>query len=119
NAIAEALSFHEGIGAERKAARLRFLRERWMARLQNQPRVKLFTSRDPAMACAIGTVGIEGLEPAAMVDHLWKKRRIIVTPIMHDEYKGLRITPNVYTTLDEVDVFAQAMEDLARRGIPV
>jgi selenocysteine lyase/cysteine desulfurase len=119
NAIAEALSFHEGIGAERKAARLRFLRERWMARLQNQPRVKLFTARDPAMSCAIGTVGIEGIEPAAMVEHLWKTRRIIVTPIVHAEYKGLRITPNVYTTLDEVDVFAQAMEDLVRKGIPV
>jgi selenocysteine lyase/cysteine desulfurase len=117
NAIAEAMSFHEGIGAERKAARLRFLRERWMKRLESAPRVKLYTSRDPAMSCAIGTVGIEGIEPAAMVDHLWKTKRIIVTPIVHAEYRGLRITPNVYTTLEEVDVFADAMEQIARKGI--
>jgi isopenicillin-N epimerase len=102
NAIAEALSFHEGIGAERKAARLRFLRERWMTRLDGESRVRLFTSRDPAQSCAIGTVGIEGLEPAAIVDHLWKSRRIIVTPIVHAEYRGVRVTPNVYTTLEEV-----------------
>ncbi len=29
NAIAEALAFHDGIGIERKAARLRYLRDRW------------------------------------------------------------------------------------------
>jgi selenocysteine lyase/cysteine desulfurase len=119
NAIAEALSFHEGIGGERKAERLRFLRERWMQRLEGQERVQLFTSRDPAMSCAIGTVGIDGLAPAAIVEHLWKTRRIIVTPIVHEEYRGLRITPNVYTTLEEVDVFAEAMEELARKGLPV
>jgi selenocysteine lyase/cysteine desulfurase len=119
NAIAEALSFHEGIGAERKAARLRFLRERWMTRVESIPRVKIFTSRDPAMSCAIGTVGVEGLEPGAMAEHLWKKQRIIVTPIVHPEYKGLRVTPNVYTTLEEVDTFGGALEVLARKGIPV
>jgi selenocysteine lyase/cysteine desulfurase len=118
NAIAEALSFHEGIGAERKAARLRFLRERWMRRVESVPRVRLFTSFDPSMACAIGTFGIEGIDPAAIVDHLWKTRRIIVTPINHDEYRGVRVTPNVYTTLDEVDIFAEALEEVARRGIP-
>ena len=118
NAIAEALSFHEGIGAERKAARLRFLRERWMTRLDEQSRVRLFTARDPAQSCAIGTVGIEGIEPAAIVAHLWQSRRIIVTPIVHDEYRGVRVTPNVYSTLDEIDTFAQAMEDLARQGMP-
>lgn len=118
NAIAEALAFHQGIGAERKAERLRFLRERWMRRLDGQPRVRMFTSYDPAMSCAIGTVGIDGLEPAAIVEHLWKTKRIIVTPIVHDEFKGLRITPNVYTTLREVDVFAEALEEVARRGLP-
>jgi selenocysteine lyase/cysteine desulfurase len=117
NAIAEALSFHEGIGAERKAARLRFLRERWMTRLEDQSRVRLFTSRDPAQSCAIGTVGIDGMEPAAIVAQLWQSHRIIVTPIVHAEYSGVRVTPNVYSTLEEIDTFAQAMEDLAR-GVP-
>ncbi len=119
NAIAEALSFHEGIGGERKAARLRFLRERWMRRLDGQPRVRLFTSYDPAMSCGIGTVGIDGLEPAALVEHLWKTRRIIVTPIVHEEYRGLRITPNVYTTQEEVDALSEALEEVVQKGLPV
>jgi isopenicillin-N epimerase len=119
NAIAEALSFHEGIGAERKAERLRYLRERWMARLETDPRVRLFTSRDPAQSCAIGTVAIDGIEPGAIVEHLWKTHRIIVTPIVHAEYSGVRVTPNVYTTPEEVDTFATAMEDMAKNGVPV
>ncbi|NIR58514.1 MAG: aminotransferase class V-fold PLP-dependent enzyme, partial [Gammaproteobacteria bacterium] len=46
-AIAEALTFHEGIGAERKAARLRYLRDRWMERVEGLPGVRPYTSRDP------------------------------------------------------------------------
>ncbi|HVQ30683.1 MAG TPA: aminotransferase class V-fold PLP-dependent enzyme, partial [Vicinamibacteria bacterium] len=88
NAIAEALVFQEGIGLERKAARLRYLRDRWMKRLSGQKGVKIHTSFDPAMSCAIGNVGIEGVDTAKLGQHLWDKRRIIVVPILHDEYKG-------------------------------
>ena len=62
NAIAEAIVFHRGIGVERKAARLRYLRDRWMRRLAAKPRVKINTSFDPAMSCAIANVQIEGID---------------------------------------------------------
>jgi selenocysteine lyase/cysteine desulfurase len=117
NAIAEALTFHEGIGGERKAERLRFLRDRWMKRIEGQPRVRLFTSYDPTQSCAIGTFGIADIEPPRIVEHLWKTRRIIVTPIVHPEFAGVRVTPNVYTTPGEVDLFAEAVESILRDGI--
>lgn len=118
NAIAEALAFHEGIGGERKAARLRYLRDRWMRRLEGKPRVHLNTSFDPRMSCALGHVGIDGTDAAALAAHLWKTRRIIVTTMVSSEYQGIRVTPNVYTTLAEVDTFAEAMEEVLRTGIP-
>ncbi len=110
NAIAEALTFHQGIGAERKAERLRYLRNRWMERLNGQSGVTINTSFDPAMSCAIGNVGLDKMEPGELTSHLWKTHQIIVTPIGHPDCKGIRVTPNVYTTLDEVDRFAEAME---------
>ncbi len=113
NAIAEALSFHEGIGIARKSERLRYLRNRWAKRLVQNPRVKLHTNLDPAHSCAIGTVQITGVPTAKVVARLWEKWRIIATPIVHAEYEGLRVTPNVYTTLEEVDTFAAAMESIA------
>jgi selenocysteine lyase/cysteine desulfurase len=118
NAIAEALVFHEAIGGERKAARLRYLRRRWTERLRVLPRVRIHTSDDPAQACAIGNVGVEGVDSAKIAAYLWDRHRIIVVPIKHAEYEGLRVTPNVYTTLDEVDAFAGVMETVATRGLP-
>ena len=117
NAIAEALAFHEGIGGERKAARLRYLRDRWMKRLDGQRGVTLFTSYDPRMACGLATIGIAGLEPNKVVEYLWAKRRILVTPIVHAEFQGIRVTPNVYTTLREVDFFAESLESILRHGL--
>ncbi|MEO7272506.1 MAG: aminotransferase class V-fold PLP-dependent enzyme [Vicinamibacterales bacterium] len=116
NAIAEALTFHEGIGVERKAARLRYLRDRWATRLKTSDRVRMHTNLDPAQSCAIGTVQITGVPPGALVARLWEKWRIIATPIVHAEYEGVRVTPNVYTTLEEVDTFAAAMEEIVKNG---
>jgi isopenicillin-N epimerase len=113
NAIAEALSFHEGIGIERKAARLRYLRNRWATRLQATGRFKIHTSMDPKQSCAIGTVQVLGIETGKAVQQLWDKWRIIATPINHAEYTGIRVTPNVYTTLEEIDTFGDAMEKIA------
>jgi isopenicillin-N epimerase len=118
NAITEALTFQEGVGLERKAARLRYLRDRWMKRLSGQKNVKINTSFDSAMSCAIGNVGIEGVDTAKLSQHLWDQRKIIVVPILHDEYKGLRVTPNLYTTLEEVDIFAEEMEKVIAKGLP-
>ena len=113
NAIAEALTFHEGIGIERKAARLRFLRNRWATRLARHPRIRIHTNLDPAHSCAIGTVQITSVPTPKVVARLWDKWRIIATPIVHAEYEGVRVTPNVYTTIEEVDTFAAAMEEIA------
>jgi selenocysteine lyase/cysteine desulfurase len=116
NAIAEALTFHEGIGAERKAARLRYLRNRWAERLGNSPKFRIHTNLDPAHSCAIGNVQTIGVPTGQVVAQLWEKWRIIATPIVHAEYEGLRVTPNVYTTLEEVDTFITAMEKIAAAG---
>ena len=39
-------------------------------------------------------------------------------PILHEEFQGLRITPNVYTTLGEVDAFARRWRRVIAKGLP-
>lgn len=117
-AISEALTFHQGLGAARKEARLKYLTRYWADRLGEHDRVRLHTSLKPGMSCAIGNVQIEGVDSSAVASHLWKKHRIIITPIKHAEFEGNRITPNVYTTLEELDRFGDAMEDVIKNGIP-
>ena len=116
NAIAEALVFLRGIGIERKAARLRYLKNRWARRLEPIPGVRIHTPFDPAQSCGLANVGLDAVDCQKLGEHLWTKYRIIVVPIKRDDYQGIRVTPNVYTTLDEVDTFAGIVEDVARRG---
>ncbi len=117
-AIGEALLFHHGIGGERKEARLRYLSRYWMDRLKDVPKIRFNTSFDPAQMCAIANVQIEGQDIGKVTGYLFDKHRILVTPIVHDEFQGLRVTPNVYTTLPELDRFCEVIETIARKGLP-
>ena len=115
NAIAEALAFHQAIGIERKAARLRYLKDRWARRLEKQPGVKILTSFDPNQSWGLANISLAGLDVSKVYDHLWAKYRIIVAAIKHAEYSGLRVTPNVYSTLEEIDTFSGAIEELLKQ----
>ena len=114
NAIGEAITFHESIGAERKAARLRYLRNCWMDQVAAHPKVKLMTSQDEAQSCAIGTMQIAGLGAQALTEQLEQQFRIHVRPRFVDgEWEGIRVTPNVFTTLEEIDLFSSAIMQIA------
>jgi isopenicillin-N epimerase len=115
NAIAEALAFHQSIGIERKSARLRYLTDHWVKQVEATPRVKILSSRQPNQAWGLANVSLDGVDVSKAYDFLWTKYRIITAPIKHAEYQGLRITPNIYTTLDELDTFAAAIKQLLKQ----
>ena len=117
-AISEALTFHQGIGAENKEARLRYLRDYWANRLLEHDRIYLNTSQDPRFSCCIGNVGIRGIDTSLVGKYMWDEHRIIITPIKHKEFEGARVTANVYTTIEELERFCDAMEYLANNGLP-
>ncbi len=119
NAIAEAVIFHHSIGGERKAARLRYLRARWSDRLRKYPQMKLLTPDDPEQSCGIGVFDVEGMELSKVASHLYNKWRIVTTSSgTPGEYSCIRITPNVYTTLQDIDTFGDAMEEILTKGLP-
>ena len=118
NAISAALAFHQGIGAERKIARLRYLRDRWAKRLLTESdRVTVLTPLDSDYGGAIGLVSVDGIDIKALPGWLRRHYGIVTVPILHPEFEGLRVTPNVYTTVDEVDQFAEAMLTGIESGI--
>lgn len=118
-AIAEALMFHEGIGAERKAARLRYLFHRWAKRIDGMKGVRILTSYDPQQSCGLATVKIEGMDHAKLGEYLFNEYRIITTPLAeYGGVYGLRVTPNIYTTVRELDLFAEVMERVIQKGLP-
>jgi isopenicillin-N epimerase len=119
NAIAVALAFHRSIGADRKIARLRFLRDRWAKRVLSEGggRARMLTPMGPNESGAIGVIAFDGLEIGKLQPWLYSKHKIVATPIVNDEMQGLRVTPSVYTTLDEVDRFAEVVISAMKTGI--
>jgi len=119
--IADALAFHRAIGIERKAARLYYLTMRWATPLRQVPRIQMFSSLKPGETWGMATVGIDGMDASKIYSSLFDNHRIIVAPLAQGAmpgqqfpYQGVRVTPNVYTTVDEVDTFVRAMTKLAK-----
>ena len=116
-AIAEALTFHEGIGPARKVARLRYLTSYWAERLLENERVHLNTSLKPGFSGALANFRVDGLNSRDLVQHLWNENRILVTDIHHKDCPGIRVTPALYTTLPELDRFCDGVENVMKTGI--
>jgi selenocysteine lyase/cysteine desulfurase len=118
NAIAVAIAFNRGIGMQRKIARLRYLRDRWAKQvLAASDRAHMITEIGPDKSGAIGVFGIDGMDMGKLGGWLFSKHNIVTTPMVTDEFKGMRITPNVYTTVDEVDLFADRVIAAIKQGV--
>jgi len=113
-AIGKALEFHEMIGSERKEKRLCYLKNYWMERVKDLPKVKINTSLDPKWGCAIGNVAIEGKKPADLEAFLFDKYKIHTVSIEWENIHGVRITPNVYTTIGNLDLLVDGITTFAK-----
>ncbi len=119
NAIAEALVFNEGIGVARKAARFRYLHRRWIDRLRKYKNIRFRTNiDDETQWCGLVNVFIDGVDVRKLCAYLLDEYKIYVIAIGHEECEGIRVTPNVYTMLSEIDLFGDAMETVARGEVP-
>ncbi len=110
--IADAIQFHEKIGIQRKEARLRFLQEYWTKQVRNIKSIMVNTPADTQRACGIANVGVSNLKPAALAKTLLEKYKIWTVAIDYANVQGVRITPHVYTTTDELDVFVKALKSI-------
>lgn len=113
------LDLHELIGSRRKQERMHFLKNYWMDRAQDVPGIFFKTSRDPRFGCAIGVFGIEGKKATALSEQLFAKWKIHTVAIEREAkpgieaaYNHVRVTPNVYTTTDELDRLVEGIRGL-------
>jgi selenocysteine lyase/cysteine desulfurase len=112
-AVLDAINFYKKIGAERKESRLRYLQNYWTTQVRNIDGVILNTPADPARSCAIANVGVKGMSPSLLAETLLKKYNIYTVAIDGANVHGCRITPNVFTTVGELDVLVKALKELA------
>ena len=115
-AICEAITFNQNIGIDRKAARLRYLRDRWANALGSHPKIRILHNPSPEMSCGIGMLGLPDGDLPALGRALETKHGIYTAVAGHPEYTGMRITPSVYTTLRDIDYFVRAVETELKRA---
>ena len=113
-AIGKALEFHEMIGIERKEKRLCYLKNYWAEKVKDIPGVKLNTSLNPKWGCAIANVAVDGKKPAELENFLFDKYRIHTVGIEWENIHGVRITPNVYTTIGQLDLLVDGIRAFAK-----
>ena len=113
-AIGKAIDFYDMIGPKRKEDRLQYLKNYWMEKVKNIPKVQFSTSMKPGFACAIGMVNIEGKKPAEFENFLLDKYKIHTVSIEWENIKGIRITPNVYTTTNNLDLLVEGITRFAK-----
>lgn len=111
--IEDSIEYYNMIGAERKESRLRFLQEYWTSKVRNTPRIIINTPVESKRACGIANVGIEGIKPGDLAKRLLDEHQVYTVAIDGANVHGCRITPNVYTTTDELDQFVKALKTLA------
>lgn len=113
-AIGKAVEFHEMIGSERKEKRLHYLKNYWFDKVKETPKVKLHTSFLPKWGCAIGNVSVEGRKPGELDGFLLDKYRVHTVGIEWENIKSVRVTPNVYTTTENLDVLVDGIKAFAK-----
>lgn len=117
-AIGTAIDFHNIIGAKRKEARLRYLKDFWTEKAVKLPKAKLVTSLKPNYSCAIANIGIEGWQAQQIEAKLMEKYRIHCVSIIHEKVNGVRISPNVYTTVSDLNFLVKGLTEISELPPP-
>lgn len=113
-AIANALEFYAKIGPQRKEERLRYLQNYWVKKVKDVKNIVINTPDDPKRSCGIANVGIKNLKPSDMAKILLDNHKIYTVAIDGKGVKGCRITPNVYTSVKELDALVNALKDMSK-----
>jgi selenocysteine lyase/cysteine desulfurase len=112
-AIGTAIDFHNVIGAKRKEARLRYLKNYWAEKAAKLPHAKLYTSLKTDYSCALANIGFDGWQAHQIEARLFEKYRIHTVSIIHEKVNGIRVTPNVYTSTEDLDFLLKGLTEIS------
>ena len=114
--IGEAINFHEGIGSKRKEARIGYLKNYWASQVRSIPKVKLHTSLDLRYSCAICGVSVAGMTPSELENALFNQYKIHTVGIVWENISCVRVTPHVYTTIEDLNKLVRAIGEIAAKA---
>ncbi|MDA9595815.1 aminotransferase class V-fold PLP-dependent enzyme [Flavobacteriaceae bacterium] len=112
-AISNSIDYTNWIGMKKKEKRMRYLQRYWSDKLRTIKNVIVNTPEDLNRSCGIANVGLSNMSPSAMSKVLFEKYKIFTVAIDYANVKGCRISPNIFTTTNELDQFIIAVQEMA------
>jgi selenocysteine lyase/cysteine desulfurase len=111
-AIEDAIAFHEAVGARNKEIRLRYLKDYWVSRVRDLGAIEMLTPAGSDRSCAIAAFRVAGRSGKEVVDYLFDQHRILTVERDIDGATGVRVTPHLYTSIEQLDRLVAALERL-------
>src|SRR5262245_7043780 len=117
--IPAAIAFHNKIGTAAKEARLRYLRNLWVAQARQMKGLIVLTPDDPRMVAALTSFRLDGVTSTsaneAVTKQLAEKYGVLTVrrtgPAAGD---CIRVTPSVYTSADDVMKLVNALRSITK-----
>ena len=116
--VGAAVAFQERIGRaaiERRVRELALYLARELSRIDG---VTLWTRMDADTAAAIVVFKPAGLEPRRVVAALYERDRIACAASGGSTRPGVRLSPHLYNTMDEMSRVVEAVRRYVTRGLP-
>jgi selenocysteine lyase/cysteine desulfurase len=115
-AIGQAIEFHEAVGPERKAARLRYLGTYLLDRLKGDSRIRCITDPNESRRGSLMRIGIAGLKGTQVETALRERFGIFTFGGFDDGFEGIYASPNLFNLPVHLDRFIEALRALAREA---
>jgi len=111
-AIPAAIKFHNLIGTQRKEERLRHLKNYWVNGIKDISGVSFNTPMEGSRTCGIANFALRGYKPVELAEKLYKDYKIYTVGIESEAVNGVRVTPHIYTTQQDLDKLVAAVKEL-------
>lgn len=110
--IPTAIEFHESIGSELKYERLFFLKDYWTQQAKEIDGIEVHTPFEKERSGAIANFSINEQKPSETTKKLFEEHNIFSVAIETPDVNGVRITPHLYNSIEELDMLVYALKKL-------
>lgn len=117
--VADAIAFHESIGAANKQARLAYLTQYWLSQVRAMEGIAVLTPTAPQRSCAIAAFNMLGVPAQQVVDRLMTEHRIFTVTREIEGRAAVRVTPHLFTSVAELDLLVSAIRAMLQDKITI
>jgi selenocysteine lyase/cysteine desulfurase len=112
-ALEAAVDFINLLGVPAVEARAQALATRAKVQLQDMAAVQLKTNMEPQLSGGVVKFRLKNVPTKQAYDTLWEKHRLAIAMTPAGDAEGLRLSPHIYNSMDEVDRAVAAVKEIA------